>query len=342
MPAALAVACDTPVFRYALESWPADPYRATVYHHGPLTAAERATVKALEEQAARCNLTVRFVDVAQHPEEAPADLADELPHLVVRLPATAQVQADVWSGPLSADILRALVDSPARRQVAERLLAGDTAVWVLLRSGDAKKDGAAERTLRAELEQMRTSLKPSAPEGSSPEKLAFSVVRLDRADAAEALLVRALLASEPDLAGRPGPMVFPVFGRGRVLYALVGDGITAENLRRAGSFLVGACSCTVKRENPGVDLLLTADWPPLKEARSEGAAAGESVPIPSGSATPLGEAKGGEGPPSPWLRYLLLGAVGLAALLVVATGAMALRGKAPPRPAEAAGPEPPS
>ena len=63
------------------------------------------------------------------------------------------------------------------------------------------------------------------------------LLRVRRDDPAEALLVWMLLGSESDLAGQNEPIAFPVFGRGRVLYALVGDGITADNVRTAGAFL---------------------------------------------------------------------------------------------------------
>ena len=58
-------------------------------------------------------------------------------------------------------------------------------------------------------------------------------------------------------------MVFPIFGRGRVLYALVGKGIRADNLGEAARFLIGSCSCQIKEQNPGVDLILSADWKKL-------------------------------------------------------------------------------
>ena len=40
--AALAPTCNIPVFRYALERWPADSYEVILFHRGPLTAAEQA------------------------------------------------------------------------------------------------------------------------------------------------------------------------------------------------------------------------------------------------------------------------------------------------------------
>jgi hypothetical protein len=54
--------------------------------------------------------------------------------------------------------------------------------------------------------------------------------------------------------------VFPVFGQGRVLYALVGAGINEMTIAETCGFLVGACSCQVKALNPGTDLLIWADW----------------------------------------------------------------------------------
>ena len=69
-----------------------------------------------------------------------------------------------------------------------------------------------------------------------------------------------LLSSESDLADRQAPMVFPIFGRGRILYALIGSGITPANIREACIFLIGPCACEIKDDNPGIDLLITADW----------------------------------------------------------------------------------
>jgi hypothetical protein len=56
-------------------------------------------------------------------------------------------------------------------------------------------------------------------------------------------------------------MAFAVFGRGRALFPLIGAGITAENIRdEHARFLIGPCTCKVKEQNPGVDLLFAADW----------------------------------------------------------------------------------
>ena len=94
-------------------------------------------------------------------------------------------------------------------------------------------------------------------------KIRFSAVRLSRNNDAEAAFRNMLLHVEHDLLDEAyidQPMAFPVFGRGRVLYALVGDGLMPELIEEACQFLTGACQCTVKAENPGVDLLMQVDW----------------------------------------------------------------------------------
>ena len=88
----------------------------------------------------------------------------------------------------------------------------------------------------------------------------FSVLRVSRKVAAEKVFIKMLLGTEEDLADLKGPMTFPVFGQGRALYALVDKGINEANIIEACEFLVGPCSCQVKQQNPGVDLLITANW----------------------------------------------------------------------------------
>ncbi len=298
-------ACDTPVYRYALENWPADDYRAIVLHRGPLGAEARRLVDQLQKRAAAANLTVEVIDLDQPVKgDVPSRFykvdVSAAPALVLRYPAASRIEADAWSGPLNPEAVEALLDSPARRQVAARLHAGEP-VWLLLESGTKEADEAAARVV----EENRT-----APPTSS-------VLRLRRDDPAERVLVRLLLGSEPDLAGRTEPMAFPVFGRGRVLYALVGAGITPENVRRAASFLGGDCSCTVKRDNPGTDLLLTADW---RDVRYQRATMPEDI-VTDDTAQPAAPPDGG------WSRGALWVAVTFAGGLVVLTGTLALRSR---------------
>jgi hypothetical protein len=57
-----------------------------------------------------------------------------------------------------------------------------------------------------------------------------------------------------------GPLVFPVFGRARVLTGLPGSEVTPDSIAQVTSFLCGDCTCMIKDENPGTPLLVAAAW----------------------------------------------------------------------------------
>lgn len=302
-----AHACNVPVFRFALERWRPDPYRVTVFHRGSLSDADRALIAPLEEQQdkSQLNLAVRTLDVSEL-DEADQELfatrvKDTLPMLVVQYPAHLRIAEPAWSAPLGKESVARLTDSAIRRELVKRLTDGQTAVWLLLEGGDPAKDDAASNLIQEQIQQLSQKLKLPELTDSSEDKLlsatplqvAFSVLRVSRRDA-EQPLIQMLLHSESDLAERSDPMVFPVFGRGRALLPLIGAGITADNIHDSAAFLVGACSCEVKEQNPGFDLLLAADWDtllsqdgvPLLASQTRNVAPpgeAELVPIPSGS-----------------------------------------------------------
>jgi hypothetical protein len=165
---------------------------------------------------------------------------------------------------LSEESYSSIVSSPLRQKIGARLAKGEAAVWILLESGDAEKDGSAHETLTAQLASLAGTLElPASVDAKTDIPISFAIERLARSDPAEVLLINMLLSTEPDLRDPEFdglPMVFPVFGRGRVLYALIGEGINPDTIREACEFLTGACSCEIKDLNPGADLLLAMDW----------------------------------------------------------------------------------
>ena len=288
-----ARACNVPVFRYALERWPPEVYTAYVFHRGPLTAEQQAVVKRLEPaggDAGGGNIDLRTVDVSADLKDEAAEVwkqhaSASLPLVVVRYPAAVSIPVDAWSGPLSDASVSLILDSPARRQVARRILEGECAVFILLETGNRAEDDRLAGLVETELKRLEKTLELPRPtaggswddpvydrQGAPDLRLALSVLRLSRTDPAEAAFVQALLGTERGLRESAEPMVFAVFGRGRVLCALVGKGITPDNLETVAEFVVGPCSCVVKSENPGVDLVMTVDW--------TAALAGEASAIP--------------------------------------------------------------
>jgi hypothetical protein len=286
-----AWACDVPVFRYALERWPAEPFNVLVFHRGALTAEQKAVADWLAERAddanRPCNVTVTLVDVraAEAKDDPNAAMPPSvaalwesqkdkpLPRMVACFPSPPGRRFVAWSGDLSAAAARSLVDSPARRKVVEAIGKGDSAVWLLVECGDKAKDAAAFVLLETQLARLAKQIAlpaaddPDVPDvaedGAGPKvRIGFSVVRVSRDDAAEAPLVEMLMSTEADLAKDAAgePAAFAVFGQGRALWALVGKGINKDNLEEYAGFLCGPCSCQVKEQNPGVDMLFAADW----------------------------------------------------------------------------------
>lgn len=270
----LAAACNVPVFRYALERWETDPYEIVVFHREPLSAEQKSLLEQMAKtsQQGLANLNVSLVDLGTN--VAPlwrrmwdAQTKPSLPWMVVAYPRQFQIEKPVWAGPLSAEAVGTLLDSPLRRDIAQRLLAGDAVVWLLLESGDAKLDTQTEALIERETKKLQQTLKlperlPQDPpiNADLPLKIAFSTVRIAPSDPAEHMLVNMLLNRDPALATDQGPMLFPIFGRGRAIPPAIGKEIQPGAIREMAEFLTGPCSCQVKEMNPGYDLLLSANW----------------------------------------------------------------------------------
>jgi hypothetical protein len=297
--AASAWACQVPVFRYALERWTADKYEVVILHDAPLSAEIKAQLEGLQNDHARqiSNVEVRLFEASQLRDPRLKELWQQRtdttrPLMVVLYPRNAMEVPDrlLSAQPLTDSALDELVSSPARREIARRLSAGESAVWLFVASGHAPQDEQALKELSQQILRNQQQLTlPSAEEleidpqvlasNKLPLKIAFSVIKVERTDPAEKLLVQALDRSEVDLPSSE-PMAFPVFGRGRVLYALVGKGIMPATIDAACTFMTGPCSCQVKNQNPGFDLLLSHDW--------EQAVAGSMIsdPIPDEKTEP--------------------------------------------------------
>lgn len=272
--ASSAFGCSVPVFRYALERWAADPFRVQVFYKQTLGQDAVGLVELIKN--ADANTKVSAVDVGSIANASVLDIwkeqeTDTLPWLYVSYPESHPLAVELAAGPLDPELVASVVDSPMRKQIANQLVEGETAVWVLLESGDQAKDEAAWKTLTDSLSELESVLELPTLEQEDIDaglvsvsedelKIAFAAQRLSRDDEAEKMFVRMLLDMEEDLIDSEEPMVFPVFGRGRVLYGLVGDGIIPETIENAAAYLTGACSCQVKEENPGVDLLMAMNW----------------------------------------------------------------------------------
>ena len=265
--------CNVPVYRYALERWPADLYEVSVFHRGSMTPAEQALLEKLQYDSG-ANIYVSTFDISEKLDQQALDLwksqsTPELPWMVLTYPRHLQVNETAWASHFTDSNVEMLLHSPVRKKVADRILEGDSAVWILMESGVKEKDEATANFLDAQLKRMEENLE--VPEQNDYEqymgyelaeelKIAFSVVHLARTDPAEQVLIQTLLRNDPELQTTKEPIVFPVFARGRAFCALMGDDIDDFIIEEISMFLTGPCSCQVKAMNPGMDLLISMDW----------------------------------------------------------------------------------
>ena len=283
---AVALSCQVPVFRFALERWVPDAYRVSVSpgRSGEFTPEEKTLIELLKswqsgsdgESRILANLHIEVTDTGKESDQASFE---------VSYPEKARgfSTKPIWEGPLTEENVKGLVDSPVRREIVKLILEGQSAVWVLVESGNREEDQSAAGTVLSSAAEARDTLRISPGvmtrsqaeskenfaavnaddilQSEVPLKIDYSLVRIRRDDPSESLFLSMLLSIEDDLEQYAGePMVFPVFGRGRLLEPLIGRGIRTENLLDYASYICGACSCEVKDKNPGVDLLITADW----------------------------------------------------------------------------------
>jgi len=274
------LACSVPVFRYALERWPPDTYRYVVFHDGPLTPDQQKWVDQLEHIKmlgyGRPTLLGYTVDVSQEIEETFAPLWEEhkdesLPLLILLPPMPVAGSQALWTAPFTEETVKTLVESPVRTELVKRLTDGQTAVWLLLLSGDADVDNKVKADLQRMLDEMHEVLK--LPHEMDPTdttydmsmsdvelRVEFTILPLDLKDPKEAILAAIIRAALLDEVEETLPGAIPVFGRGRALVALDKESIVEDVIAEIGYFLVGPCSCQVKQMNPGVDFLVPADW----------------------------------------------------------------------------------
>ena len=285
----LALACDTPVYRYAMYRWEPHDYLVYHFHSGEVSPAfaevQEKLRNANEQSLARTNIAVRLVNVAEDPELQ--SVPPEVRKLREKHSATPlslvvnPLGVEVFHGELGIDEVDAILASPSRDELGKLLAAGHAGVLVLVLGADDELNAAAQKTsakLVADVNEGKLSLyrKPDIYDplalGTSepaddkapaepPHTVAALTYARDELAAQDPWLLKGLMGLEADLGElQSEPMLFVVYGRGRALPPYVGKGITPDNLVDITNFITGACSCTVKEQNPGVDLLMAFDW----------------------------------------------------------------------------------
>jgi hypothetical protein len=264
-------ACPIPVYQYALEHWPADDYLLEVCFAGDSrseaeNAAWRQLQNALRGSGGALNLRIKELPGTSLPVAA-----EGRSWMRLLYPPHSRSQRPVWQGHFTQNAVNQLINSPFRQQLGQALADRTSVVWILLLSGNRTQDQKIIAFVSENVENLAKSIVvPEKADWGGQEmnldwEVNFKVLSLRRDDPNEQLFIDLLLASEPDLRSdfSEHPLLFPVFGRGLLLYALAADGINRWTLSKAVDFLTGSCSCQVKAANPGLDLLIACDWDKL-------------------------------------------------------------------------------
>lgn len=243
-------------------------YHAYIFHRGELDPADQELVEVMASAPAKLglNLLVSTVDTAEtlRPELGAlweVQTNAELPWLVVQSPHSFRSNTFIWASALRTPAIGALLTSPVRQRVAEHLMEGHVAVWLLVECGEAIRDEAAVDTLTAALAQLsknsrstQTNAPGKLPAAPAPQ---FSFVRVTRDDPAEQFLLRSLAIESED---NPLPITIPIFGRGRTLPPLIGRKLTEQAVINVGRLLLAECTNSLKDATSGSELLLGATW----------------------------------------------------------------------------------
>lgn len=282
---AAVFACKVPVFRYALERWVVDRYRVVAIV--PKTDEPSSElVRILQAKQEGANVDVEVVDLAsltemQQWQLVDVDVSATQPRLQVFYPQRGQEQRKCWEGALSKDSIADWFDSPLRQTIANDLTSGASAVFLLVEGPDQKEndrlaalvsqtlrtveseisipDGVIPRAAAAEmLQELPEATMDDVLRCDIPLKVDFQVRRLPM-DNQQELALRAMTRGLQDNQDHE-PFLVPIFGRGRMLDAIDTKRVDADSISNLCRYIIGECSCTVKSQNPGVDLLLKVDW----------------------------------------------------------------------------------
>lgn len=252
--AASAVACTIPVFRYALDRWPADPFRLVV----PAAVAKQPDI---------AKLLVPLI--GNPPANIKIETAKNASLKDAQLLFSTFDAPPLWSGPVTAASLQKLLESPARADLIKRILAGESVVWVFADNGTPEDKAGFDRiSKRLRYLQQVVALPPQDPNdpdsqlgNGPPLKLELTAVRVSMKDEAEKLFCAMLAGSKcAEALAKGEPFAAPVFGRGRVLGSFPLKDLDDAALEDITMFLTGRCSCRVKNQSPGWDVLLKVDW----------------------------------------------------------------------------------
>ncbi|MDO9339522.1 MAG: hypothetical protein Q7T72_03235 [Bacteroidales bacterium] len=227
----ISLACTTRVSEWVLLNSLPNQYTLIYFHNSPLNETFKKQNLTIADRIKTAN--IQFKTVTRQD---------------IKEPYYGLYYEDrLFSRYNNPDEFRNLTTSPLREKIAAELMAGKLCVMVYLMTDDKEKDEKGLQALKKAL-------------GASPFGKIITVFELSRNSKEEALFASLLLNVEDDLKGIQEPMLFGVFGRFKALEPLLGRGISEENINLMIDYLTAECSCLIKDDLPGTDILFTDKW----------------------------------------------------------------------------------
>ncbi len=264
-------ACSLPVFRYALENWEAD-------HHVLMLPNDTADAekKWWDDFLKNGDFTYEVTEIAD--DDMPAGL-----YFPKGFGPWLTYDKFKDNDKLDDGFLSKQWSSPSSQKVIDGIMRGDSVIF-LLSGGDEKARQAAEEKMRPRVKTLLEYIQladdvveswqnfhqppdefytPPRGHVSSPIPLgmAVSFIQLKDEEALAKQIKSMFLAEELEEKGEDkGVRVTVVFGRGRAIPVAHIDEINKALIDDVIHFVTGACSCKIKEENPGHDLMLPIYW----------------------------------------------------------------------------------
>ena len=227
----ISLACTTRVSEWVLLNALPEQYTLIYFHNSPITETIKKQNLAVADRIKTANIQFKTVNRQD-----------------IKSPYYGLYYEDrLFSKYNNPDEFRNLITSPLREKIASELMHGKLCVMVYLKTDNPEKDEKGLAILKSTL-------------AASPFGKIITVFELSRNSKEEADFASLLLNVEDDLKGIQEPMLFGVFGRFKALEPLLGKGISEENIVLMIDFLTAECSCLIKDDLPGTDILFTNKW----------------------------------------------------------------------------------
>ncbi len=229
--AVISLACTTRVSEWVLLNSAAHQYSLIYFHKGSVSESVKKQNQKLAEEISTSNIQFNTISGQEITE----------PYYGL------YYEGRFFSKYKKVDDLRGLSSSPLREKIADELMAGKLCVMLFLKTDIKEKDEKGLNTLRGAIE-------------SSPFGKIITVVELSRNNGEEHHFTSLLLNVEDDLKDIQEPMLFGIFGRFKALEPLLGRGISEENIHLMIDYFTAECSCLIKDDLPGTDILSPDQW----------------------------------------------------------------------------------